>query len=84
MATVDAEAIRQARLKLVLDYSFGTASFVMPNVLAKVGAEVLVYNPYANTKGVMRSTPGTPTRWPTWSGRRGRTSARCSTPAGNT
>ncbi len=38
-------------LKLVLDYSFGTASFVMPNLLAKLEAEVLVVNPYANTAG---------------------------------
>ena len=36
---------------MVLDYSFGTASFVMPNVLAKLGAEVLVVNPYAATAG---------------------------------
>jgi mannose-1-phosphate guanylyltransferase/phosphomannomutase len=36
-------------LKLVLDYSFGTASFVMPNLLAKIEAEVLVVNPYADT-----------------------------------
>ncbi len=40
---------------MVLDYSFGTASFVMPNVLAKLGAEVLVVNPYAATAAVMAS-----------------------------
>ncbi len=49
MATVNAEAIRQARLKVVLDYSYGTTSFAMPSVLAKLGAEVLAYNPYAST-----------------------------------
>jgi len=37
----------------VLDYSFGTSSFVMPNLLAKLEAEVLVVNPYANTAGVL-------------------------------
>ena len=42
-----------ADVKLVLDYSFGTSSFVMPNLLAKLEAEVLVVNPYANTTGVM-------------------------------
>jgi mannose-1-phosphate guanylyltransferase / phosphomannomutase len=42
---------RDEGLKLVLDYSFGTASFVMPNLLAKLEAEVLVVNPYANTAG---------------------------------
>ncbi|MGH9016107.1 MAG: sugar phosphate nucleotidyltransferase [Acidimicrobiales bacterium] len=49
MSAVDVDAIAAAQFKLVLDYSYGTASFVMPNVLAKLGAEVLVVNPYAAT-----------------------------------
>ena len=49
--SVDLSDARRAELKLVLDYSFGTASFVMPNLLAKLEAEVLVVNPYANTAG---------------------------------
>jgi mannose-1-phosphate guanylyltransferase/phosphomannomutase len=48
-ATVDVEAIRSARFKVVVDYSFGSTSFVMPNVLAKLGADVLAVNPYAST-----------------------------------
>jgi mannose-1-phosphate guanylyltransferase/phosphomannomutase len=55
--TVDVEAIARFGFKMVLDYSFGTASFVMPNVLAKLGAEVLVVNPYAATAAVMASDP---------------------------
>jgi len=51
--SVDLSAARTAALKLVLDYSFGTASFVMPNLLAKLEAEVLVVNPYANTADVL-------------------------------
>jgi mannose-1-phosphate guanylyltransferase/phosphomannomutase len=51
--SVDLTAVRKADLKLVLDYSFGTTSFVMPNLLAKLEAEVLVVNPYANTAGVL-------------------------------
>jgi mannose-1-phosphate guanylyltransferase/phosphomannomutase len=50
---VDVEAIRRARFKLVLDYAFGTTSFVMPNVLAKLGADVLVMNPHVSTPGVL-------------------------------
>jgi len=34
---------------VVLDYSYGTTSFVMPSVLAKLGTEVLALNPYAST-----------------------------------
>ena len=51
--SVDLSSARAAGLKLVLDYSFGTASFVMPNLLAKLEAEVLVVNPYANTANVL-------------------------------
>ena len=51
MSTVDTEAIRAVRFKVVLDYACGSASFVMPNVLAKLGAEVLAVNPYASTAG---------------------------------
>ncbi len=50
---INVDDIRQARLKVVLDYAFGAASFVMPQVLAKLGAEVLAVNPYANTRQAM-------------------------------
>jgi len=52
MSAVDVGAIARRAFKLVLDYSFGTVSFVMPNVLAKLGADVLVVNPYAVTAAV--------------------------------
>jgi mannose-1-phosphate guanylyltransferase/phosphomannomutase len=52
-ATVDTKALREARLKVVIDYGFGSTSFVMPNVLAKAGADVLAVNPYAATSRAM-------------------------------
>ncbi|MGA2521123.1 MAG: sugar phosphate nucleotidyltransferase, partial [Acidimicrobiales bacterium] len=52
---VDVGSIARAGFKMVLDYSFGTTSFLMPNVLAKLGADVLVVNPYAATAAVMAS-----------------------------
>ncbi|MDQ3681243.1 MAG: sugar phosphate nucleotidyltransferase [Actinomycetota bacterium] len=51
MATADVDAIRAVGYRIVLDYGFGAASFVMPNVLAKLGADVLSVNPYASTVG---------------------------------
>jgi len=51
--TVDLGAIRRARFKVVLDYAFGTASFVLPNVLSKLGADVLAVNPFAQTMGAI-------------------------------
>lgn len=54
LSTVDLAAIRSARFKLVVDYAFGTASFATPNVLAKLGADVLAVNPFAATAPAMR------------------------------
>ncbi|HUF32398.1 MAG TPA: mannose-1-phosphate guanyltransferase [Acidimicrobiales bacterium] len=48
-SVVDTSAVRAKRFKVVIDYSYGTTAFVMPNVLAKLGAEVLAVNPYAST-----------------------------------
>ena len=86
MEHVDVEAMRAARFKVVLDYAYGAASFVMPNVLAKLGAEVLSVNPYASTRQALTfdrwehatevSRPGP--------GVRRRTSARSSTPTAST
>ncbi len=56
--SVDIDAIRGARFKVVLDYAYGSTSFVMPNVLAKLGADVLAVNPYASTPGALSFEPG--------------------------
>ena len=58
-------AIRRPAFKVVLDYSFGAASLVMPNVLAKLGADVLSVNPYASTAAATarrRALGATPAR----------------------
>ena len=52
-ATVDVTAIEAASFKVVIDYGYGATSFVMPNVLSKLGAEVLAVNPYVSTAGVL-------------------------------
>lgn len=51
--SVDAPAIRERGFKVVLDYSYGAASALMPNVLSKIGAEVLGVNPFANTASAL-------------------------------
>ncbi|MDP8954431.1 MAG: mannose-1-phosphate guanyltransferase [Actinomycetota bacterium] len=53
MASFDVAAVRGRGFKVVADYAYGTTAFVMPNVLAKLGAEVLVVNPYATTPGAI-------------------------------
>jgi mannose-1-phosphate guanylyltransferase / phosphomannomutase len=45
----DLPTIRAAAPKVVVDYGHGAVSFIMPNLLAKLGAEVLAINPFAST-----------------------------------
>ncbi|MDQ2826876.1 MAG: mannose-1-phosphate guanyltransferase [Actinomycetota bacterium] len=55
--TVDAGLIPAAGFSLVLDYAYGSTSLVMPNVLSKLGADVLSVNPYAYTAGAAAFDP---------------------------
>ncbi len=48
---INAPRVQEAKFKVVLDYSFGSTSVVLPSVLAKIGAEVLSINPFASTQG---------------------------------
>ena len=54
-----APLVRAHELKLVLDLSYGAASYVMPNLLSKVQADVLSINPYAQTPGMISVDPTT-------------------------
>ncbi|HEV3452672.1 MAG TPA: sugar phosphate nucleotidyltransferase [Acidimicrobiia bacterium] len=54
---VDAARLREHAAKVVIDYSFGAASTVLPTVLGKLGAEVLAVNPYASTAAVTAAEP---------------------------
>ncbi len=51
--SVDVVSIRARSFKIVLDYGFGACSFTMPNVLSKLGADVMAINPFGSTVGVM-------------------------------
>ena len=52
-ACVDVRAVRAAGFKVVIDYGYGTTAFVMPNLLSKLGTEVLAVNPYVSTAGIL-------------------------------
>lgn len=54
VAATPLEAIRNAEFKVVLDYAYGSPSFVMPNVLGKLNAEVLTVNPFGSTRAMLR------------------------------
>ena len=53
---VDIDTLRDRRFKIVLDYSFGAVSMVMPNLLTKLNAEVLAVNPFASTASATADT----------------------------
>ncbi|MEZ5142692.1 MAG: hypothetical protein R2726_09280 [Acidimicrobiales bacterium] len=53
-ATVDVDRIHDTGFKVVIDYAYGSVSFAMPNVLAKLGLDALAVNPFVSTAGVMR------------------------------
>ena len=52
--TIDVKAVGERHFKVVIDYSYGSTSFAMPNVLSKLRAEVLAVNPFASTSGLMQ------------------------------
>lgn len=54
--TLNQERIARQHFKVVLDFSFGAVSVVMPNVLAKVGAEVLAVNPFVSTSAALAAS----------------------------
>ncbi|MFV0315739.1 MAG: sugar phosphate nucleotidyltransferase [Microthrixaceae bacterium] len=51
--SIDTGAIADRGFKVVIDFSYGSASLAMPNVLAKLGAEVLAVNAYVSTAGML-------------------------------
>ncbi|HET7567154.1 MAG TPA: sugar phosphate nucleotidyltransferase [Gaiellaceae bacterium] len=58
LATLDVEAIRRRRFRLVVDYGFSGASFVMPLVLGPLGVEIVTAHAFAG-EGVDRDrAPG--------------------------
>jgi mannose-1-phosphate guanylyltransferase/phosphomannomutase len=55
LGAIDEEAIRTARLKLALDFSYGVASTILPNVLGALGPEVIMLNGYQDPTRMARA-----------------------------
>ena len=55
LATLDEEAIRNARMKVGLDFSYGVASTILPNVLGALGPEVITLNGYQDPTRMARA-----------------------------
>ena len=82
--SVDAPLLRQRGLKVVLDYSYGAASIVMPSVLAKLGRRGAGGEPVREHRAVAarRSRRARSRGSPRWCERRGASSATCIAPDG--
>ena len=84
--SVDLSNAREADLKLVLDYSFGTASFVMPNLLGQArgrGAGGQPVRQHGRRRSPSTARPARP-GCPSWCGRRAPIWAPSSTPGAST
>ena len=56
LSTLDVEAIRQRRFRLVVDYNFSAASYVVPLVLGPLGVEIVAAHAFPSDADV--SPPG--------------------------
>ena len=55
MKAIDKDLIQQARFKVVLDYSFSSASMVFPALLGDLGAEVVALNAYLSPQKITKT-----------------------------
>ncbi|MBI5166384.1 MAG: mannose-1-phosphate guanyltransferase [candidate division NC10 bacterium] len=53
---VKKDLIRQARLKVVIDYSYGSSSTIFPPVLGELGCEVIALNAYMDESKITKTT----------------------------
>jgi mannose-1-phosphate guanylyltransferase/phosphomannomutase len=56
LRSVDAEVIRRANLRMVLDYAFGSASAIFPGVLGALGVDVISLNAYLDERRISKTT----------------------------
>lgn len=54
LEALDGEAIRTARMKVALDFSYGVASSLLPNILGALGPEVVTLNGYQDPSRMAR------------------------------
>ncbi len=55
LKAIDKEMIRQARLKVVIDYAYSSASMVFPAILGDLGIEVVALNSYLSPQKITKT-----------------------------
>jgi len=57
MESLDVDAIRSARFKLAIDFSYGVASTLLPNIIGTLGPDVVALNAYLDPRRMTRERP---------------------------
>jgi len=57
LESLNIDAIRSARFKLAIDFSYGVASTLLPNILGSLGPEVVSLNAYLDPRRMTRERP---------------------------
>ena len=55
LESVDCDAIRQGRFRVVLDYAFGPASAIFPAILGRLGVDVISLNAYLDETRISKT-----------------------------
>ena len=55
LKSVDADLVRRAGLRMVLDYAFGSASSIFPGVLGALGVDVISLNAYLDERRISKT-----------------------------
>jgi mannose-1-phosphate guanylyltransferase/phosphomannomutase len=55
-SVLDVEALKSRQLNVVIDYSYGIASTIFPNILGSLGAQVVSMNAYLDPSRLSRTT----------------------------
>lgn len=58
LKAINTEAIKQAKFKVVLDYSYGGASEIFPSILGALECDVISLNAFLDTKKLVRKESG--------------------------
>ncbi len=55
LKSIDIDAIKKAKLKVVIDYSYSTAVNIFPSILGELGIEVVSLNAFVDSSKIVRS-----------------------------
>ncbi|MDD5560440.1 mannose-1-phosphate guanyltransferase [Candidatus Methylomirabilis sp.] len=58
LSFVDRDALRRRGFRIVIDYAYGSSSVIFPQILGKLGCEVIALNAYLDESRITKSAEG--------------------------